>query len=70
MAIEEIHQTYIRETGDQYPEKPKRVWVSKLRGKATKAGFRWVLDCDKWQIRFLDWFQDQLEIGRKFSGPK
>jgi hypothetical protein len=43
-----------------YPEKPKRIWVSVLRGKATKKGAQWIEDCQEWNLRFLEWYTEKV----------
>jgi len=43
-----------------YPEKPKRIWVSVLRGKATKKGAQWIEDCQEWNLRFLEWYMEKV----------
>jgi len=58
LSLDKAREIY--ERTDPYPQKPSRVWVSVLRGKATKLGKQWIEDCKKWQIRFLEWYTELI----------
>ena len=52
---------YEQISADKFPEKPDRVWVNKLQGKATQAGSQWLDDCLRWNLRFLSFLKEMLK---------
>ena len=68
LKLDEIRAVY--EKIRPHPEKPKRVWVSVLRGKATKKGAQWIKDCQEWDLRFLEWYTEKVVEPKIKSGAK
>lgn len=64
--LEDYQRQYITETGDNYPDRPPRLYVRKWpSAEYTQRGKRWVKDCWQWQLRFMEWLVSKLFDGGK-----
>ena len=61
-AIDEYQSEYVRETGDFYPERPRRLYVKRFPSRYTRDGIAWIEECRDRQMRFLDWMLERLKV--------
>lgn len=62
--IEDSYERYTSETGDSPPIRPKRLWRKRFpQWIPTKAGQQYFDECDKYQMRYLDWLYRTIKGG-------
>jgi len=59
--MSDLVDKYTATTGDTWPEKPKRMFVSRKDNRYTKAAIEWIGQTRDYQLRMAKWYLSKAE---------